>query len=172
MITLIRSGLKRLDKIAHRALGSRLAAAEIKAFQKKATDKMSALEYWQNKYGQAWDFKHSQHLLKRGGILVGPDAFYLRRPFRIEQYTILDALLRHLIKQKDEVKVLDVACGNGLACFFIAANKERYSNKVKYLGIDSSESQLFGAKLRNPWSFAEFKAGIWLTPVCRQMSST
>lgn len=119
----------------------------------------SALEHWSRRYAKTWDFKRLRADAWRTGDIVGSNALYVRSSFRIEEYTILDALLRHLIDRKGRVKVLDVACGKGLACFFIAANRERYDNKVEYLGIDSSEAQLYAATLRNPWSFAEFRLG-------------
>ena len=146
-MTLVQQVLNRFDKIRHG-----LPARVLKP-------RMSALECWKSRYSQTWDLKMSRALVEREGDMVGPNALYLRQPFRIEEYTILDALLRHLIERKGEVKVLDVACGSGLACFFIAVNRKRYANKVKYLGVDSSESQLFCAKLRNPWSFATFQVG-------------
>ena len=109
-MTLVQQVLNRFDKIRHG-----LPARVLKP-------RMSALECWKSRYSQTWDLKMSRALVEREGDMVGPNALYLRQPFRIEEYTILDALLRHLIERKGEVKVLDVACGSGLACFFIAAS--------------------------------------------------
>lgn len=98
----------------------------------------SALGFWKSKYNQSWNMEMSQSLIEREGSIVGANSLYLRQPFRIEEYSILDALLRYLSERQSEVKVLDVSCGSGLACFFIAANSKRYAHKVKYLGINSS----------------------------------
>lgn len=115
----------------------------------------TALNFWKKKYGKTWDLKIAQHLVEREGAILGRDSIYLRNKFRIEEYSILDFLLRNLSEQKESIRVVDVSCGSGLVPFFIYINRKRYS-KVDYIGIDSSETQLFMAKLRNPWSFAQF----------------
>ena len=117
------------------------------------------LEHWREIFPQRWEWKFSQIGTERTGSIVGPDGFYVRSHFRIEEYSIIDALLRRIIDIKGEVNILDVGCGKGHVPFFINANRNRYKNKVKYLGIDASDAQLYHAKIRNPWSFAEFDQG-------------
>ncbi len=114
------------------------------------------MDFWRKKYQKTWDLKMSQGLVEREGAVLGKDSLYLRNGFRLEEYTILDYLLRNLSEQKEKIRVVDVACGSGLVPFFIYINRERYSD-IEYTGIDSSETQLFMARLRNPWGFAEFK---------------
>ncbi|MBA7489535.1 hypothetical protein ES702_00069 [subsurface metagenome] len=117
-----------------------------------------ALNFWKKKYGKVWNLRISQHLLEREGAILEKDSIYLSHKFRIEEYSILDFLLRNLSEQKEKIRIVDVSCGSGLVPFFIYMNRKRYS-KIEYIGIDSSESQLFIAKLRNPWTFVQFTPG-------------
>ncbi len=121
--------------------------------------RVGALNFWRAVYGTTWNAELTQQLVEREGELVGRNSIYASQPFRLEEYNLLDALLRHFADRRSEVRVLDVACGTGLACFFIAANRDRYGDRIRYVGVDASDSQLLIARVRNPWSFASFTRG-------------
>lgn len=117
------------------------------------------LRYWRKHYGSRWGAKQSSEIVAAEGALAGSQGLYLAHPLLVEEYTILDALIRHYLAERGEVRIADIACGGGLACFFAAANRERYARRISYVGVDSSEAQLTVARIRNPWSFAEFHEG-------------
>ena len=46
------------------------------------------LKHWREIFPQRWEWKFSQGGTERTGSIVGPDGFYVRSHFRIEEYSI------------------------------------------------------------------------------------
>jgi SAM-dependent methyltransferase len=130
-----------------------------RALRHARLDRIPALAFWDRSYGRFWNESYARQLVEREGELTGARSIYFNQPFRVEEYGILDALIRKLLEDRDRVELADVACGSGLAAFFVAMNRERYGERVRYVGVDSSDSQLFMARVRNPWSSTSFCSG-------------